>query len=69
MIIVGGFGLTIMLMQWTKTIHPPAGANFLIVTQGHFALYLLEPPFVGLICLIIIARGIEKIIDGSSLMI
>jgi len=61
MIIGGGLGVTIMLMHWTKTIHPPAGANFLIVTQGHLALYLLEPLFIGLICLIIIALGIEKI--------
>lgn len=56
-----GLGLTIMLMHLSKTIHPPAGANFLIVTQGHLSFYLLEPLFVGLITLIIIAISIEKI--------
>jgi len=57
----GGLGVTIMLMHWTKTIHPPAGANFLIITQGHLNFYLLEPLFIALIFLIIIALGIEKI--------
>lgn len=56
-----GLGLTIMLMHFAKVIHPPAGANFLIVTQGHLSFYLLAPLFVGLICLIIVAIGIEKI--------
>lgn len=56
-----GLGLTIMLMHLSKTIHPPAGANFLIVTQGHLSFYLLEPLFIGLIALIIIALSIEKI--------
>lgn len=56
-----GLGLTIMLMHWTKTIHPPAGANFLIVTQGHLSWYLFEPLLLGLITLIIISFGVEKI--------
>lgn len=56
-----GLGLTIMLMHWTKTVHPPAGANFLIVTQGHLTFYLLEPLLIGMITLIIIAFGVEKI--------
>ncbi|HEX5711539.1 MAG TPA: HPP family protein [Sulfuricurvum sp.] len=56
-----GLGVTMMLMHWTKTIHPPAGANFLIVTQGHLTFYLLEPLFIGLITLMIIAFGVEKI--------
>ncbi|HEX5623671.1 MAG TPA: HPP family protein [Sulfuricurvum sp.] len=57
----GGLGAAIMLMQWTKTIHPPAGANFLIITQGHLSFYLLEPLFVGLLTLVIIAIALEKI--------
>jgi CBS-domain-containing membrane protein len=56
-----GLGLTIMLMHLAKVIHPPAGANFLIVTQGHLSIYLLEPLLIGLPTLIIIAIGIEKI--------
>lgn len=56
-----GLGLTIMLMQLLRVVHPPAGANFLIVTQGHLSFYLLEPLFLGLVTLIIIAIGLEKI--------
>lgn len=56
-----GLGLTIMLMQLAKVIHPPAGANFLIVTQGHLSFYLIEPLFIGLITLIIISIGVEKV--------
>lgn len=56
-----GLGLTIMLMHWGKVIHPPAGANFLIITQGHLSLYLFEPLFLGLIMLIIIGMGTERI--------
>lgn len=56
-----GLGITIMMMHWLKVIHPPAGANFLIVTQGHLSFYLLEPLIIGLITLIIIAMSIERI--------
>lgn len=57
----GGFGIVIMLMHAIKAIHPPAGANFLIVTQGHLSFYLLWPLLIGLITLMIIAMGIYKI--------
>jgi len=57
----GGFGMVIMLMHLFKAIHPPAGANFLIVTQGHITLYLVWPLFIGLITLIIIGIGMHKI--------
>lgn len=56
-----GLGLTIMLMHWGRVIHPPAGANFLIVTQGHITFYLFEPLVLGLITLVIIAMSIERI--------
>lgn len=56
-----GLGLTIMLMHWLRVIHPPAGANFLIITQGHLSLYLLEPLFIGLVSLVIIAMSVERI--------
>ncbi|MCK9372223.1 MAG: HPP family protein [Sulfuricurvum sp.] len=56
-----GLGLTIMLMHWGRVIHPPAGANFLIVTQGHLSFYLFEPLVLGLIALVIIAMSIERI--------
>lgn len=56
-----GFGVVIMLMHAFKAIHPPAGANFLIVTQGHLTFWLLWPLFAGLITLIIIGMGIYKL--------
>jgi CBS-domain-containing membrane protein len=56
-----GLGLTIMLMHLAKVIHPPAGANFLIVTQGHLSYYLIEPLFLGLITLIVIGISVDKI--------
>lgn len=57
----GGFGMVIMLMHIFKAIHPPAGANFLIISQGLISLYLLWPLFIGLITLIIIGIGMHKI--------
>lgn len=56
-----GFGIVITLMHTFKAIHPPAGANFLIVTQGHLTLLLLWPLFAGLITLIIIGMGLHKL--------
>lgn len=56
-----GLGLVIMLMHGFRVIHPPAGANFLIVTQGHLTLAILEPLIIGLITLVIIAMSIERI--------
>lgn len=56
-----GLGLVIMLMHGFKVIHPPAGANFLIVTQGHLTLYLMEPLIIGLITLVIVGMSIQRI--------
>lgn len=57
----GGFGIVILAMHIFKAIHPPAGANFLIVTQGHLSFYLLWPLLVGLLALIIIGIGVHKL--------
>lgn len=64
----GGFGIVIMLMHAFKAIHPPAGANFLIVTQGHLSLYLLSPLLLGLVTLIIIGIGLHKIRKKMTLI-
>ena len=56
-----GLGLVIMLMHGFKVIHPPAGANFLIVTQGHLTLAILEPLIIGLITLLIVAMSVQRI--------
>lgn len=56
-----GFGIVILAMHIFKAIHPPAGANFLIVTQGHISFYLLWPLLTGLLALIIISIGVHKL--------
>lgn len=56
-----GLGLVIMLMHGFKVIHPPAGANFLIVTQGHLTLAILEPLIIGLITLVIVGMSVQHI--------
>lgn len=56
-----GLGAVIMLMHGFKVIHPPAGANFLIVTQGHLSFTLLEPLIIGLITLVIVAMSVQRI--------
>lgn len=56
-----GLGLVIMLMHGFRVIHPPAGANFLIVTQGHLTLAILEPLIIGLITLVIVAMSVQRI--------
>jgi len=48
-------------MYLGDVIHPPAGANLLIITQGDLSFYLLEPLLIGLVTLIIIAMSIERI--------
>lgn len=55
-----GLGVVIMLTHALKVIHPPAGANFLIVTQGQLTLSILEPLIIGLITLVIIAMSVQR---------
>lgn len=56
-----GLGLVIMLMHGFRVIHPPAGANFLIVTQGHLTMAILEPLIIGLITLVIVGMSVQRI--------
>lgn len=56
-----GLGLVIMLMHGFRVIHPPAGANFLIVTQGHLTFTIFEPLIIGLITLVIVAMSVQRI--------
>ena len=60
-VIGGALGLTIALMHLGDVVHPPAGANLLIITQGHLSVYLLEPLLAGLLTLIIVAMSVERI--------
>ncbi len=49
-------GISIMLMMFTRTVHPPAGSNPVIVflLKSHFS-FLLFPTLVGAILIIAIA--------------
>lgn len=56
-----GLGMTIALMHFFRVVHPPAGANFLIVTQGHLSFFLIWPLFAGLILLMVVGLGLQRI--------
>lgn len=56
-----GLGTSIMLMQLLKVLHPPAGATYLIVTQGALTIHSIAPVFIGLLLLMIMGIGINKI--------
>lgn len=53
--------LSIVVMQWTKTVHPPGGATALIATIGSDNItelgyaYVLSPVFSGAVILYIVA--------------
>ncbi|MBN2815526.1 MAG: HPP family protein [Campylobacterales bacterium] len=50
-----GFGITLFLLQIFEVVHPPAGAHYIVVTQGTLTLHALAPLIVGLSILVIIA--------------
>ncbi|WP_349304476.1 HPP family protein [Pseudoalteromonas rubra] len=55
-------GLAVMLMMYTKTVHPPAGANPLfIMLTGQGWTFLLFPVLTGAICLVLFGRGYHLI--------
>ena len=49
-------GLAISIMMWTRTVHPPAGSNPVIVflTQPSWS-FLLLPTFAGSLILVLVA--------------
>lgn len=48
--------LTLGCMLLTRTVHPPAGANPLIMVYGHSSFAILwQPVFVGVLCLALVA--------------
>lgn len=50
-------GLAVMLMMLTKTTHPPAGANpLLIMLTGQSWWFLLDPVLLGSILLVSVAK-------------
>ena len=55
-----GFGVVLFVMQIFDTIHPPAGAHYIVVTQGTLTLQSIEPLFVGLISLVVMGLVAKK---------
>ncbi|MBL3647489.1 HPP family protein [Bacillus subtilis] len=57
-----GTGLAICLMMLTKTTHPPAGADPIVVIQGAYAWsYLVFPVLIGSVIIVIIALVINNL--------
>ena len=58
--IATGLGVTSMLI--TKTTHPPAGANpILIMLSGQGWLFLITPVLVGAIVIVLMGKGFQKL--------
>lgn len=62
-----GVGLSIACMMLTKTTHPPAGANPIIVISGgyHWS-YLVTPVLVGAVIIVIVALLINNLRSNRS---
>lgn len=60
-----GFGVVLFVMQVFDIIHPPAGAHYIVVTQGTLTIQSIEPLFVGLIALVVmglIAKQAQRLL-------
>ncbi len=59
--------LTLCCMLLTKTVHPPAGANPLIMIHGHAGWSALwQPVFIGVVSLAIVAAAWSRLFPGLS---
>ena len=57
--------LTLIYMLLTKTVHPPAGANPLIMVYTHSGLLALwQPVFVGVLSLALVAFAWSRLAPG-----
>jgi CBS-domain-containing membrane protein len=57
--------LTLVLMLATKTVHPPAGANPLIMVHSHAGLLAVwQPVFVGIALLVLVAAVWSRLVPG-----
>ncbi|HAS6215000.1 HPP family protein [Vibrio vulnificus] len=54
-------GLAVSAMLLTKTTHPPAGANpLLIMMTGQNWYFLLTPVLLGAVIIVVIGKGMQK---------
>lgn len=59
--------MTLCWMLLTKTVHPPAGANPLIMIHGHAGYSaLLDPLLLGLLCLVVVAVVWSRLYPGLA---
>jgi len=57
-------GLAILLMYFTRTIHPPGGATALIGVQGHAGIgFLLFPVLAGVVILLAVALLTNNVVN------
>jgi len=57
--------LTLIYMLITKTVHPPAGANPLIIMHAHASLgAILQPVLFGIVILAVVAAVWSRLIPG-----
>lgn len=62
-----GVGLGIAVMLLTKTTHPPAGANpIVIITAGSAWSFLFTPVLLGSIIIVVIALFYNNLIKGRK---
>lgn len=58
-------GLTLGYMLLTRTVHPPAGANPLIMVASHAGFAALwQPVFVGVLALAVVAFVWSRVLPG-----
>lgn len=66
-IIALSVGLSILLMQLTRTVHPPAGADPLVVMLSHAGWsYLFTPVLFGAVLIALAAYGYRKFLATKS---
>ncbi|MDD5170352.1 MAG: HPP family protein [Syntrophales bacterium] len=59
--------LTLIFMLTTKTVHPPAGANPLIMIHGHAGFFALwQPVGLGVIILALVAAVWSRLLPGMN---
>ena len=59
--------LAFVFMMATKTVHPPAGANPLIMVHGHFGFQALwQPVGLGILILALVAAVWSRIVPGIN---
>lgn len=55
-------GLSITCMLVSKTTHPPAGANpILIMLAGHGWSFLVTPVLIGSVVIVLMSKGLQKV--------